>query len=131
MKWIKIASCLSKTPSSFSRSMQRFKPGMSRLTSVHLLLAWLLLVASQQRFSSKIKVQAVEAGKQLFLCFSIILLPVSSSDLSGIHFKPNPAQLTSKSHKGNVLPVWVAEKRIHKSPSGPNPVGNHNPPSKQ
>jgi hypothetical protein len=82
-----------------------------------------------------------------------------------VHFKPNPAQLTSKSHKGNVLPVWVrnsvykhlllpilmqmidaftllvlsfmlrhkqvAEKRIHKSPSGPNPVGNHNPPSKQ
>ncbi|KAJ6948058.1 LOW QUALITY PROTEIN: hypothetical protein NC651_002421 [Populus alba x Populus x berolinensis] len=82
--------------------------------------------SSQQRFSSNIKVQAVEAGKQLLLCFSIILLPVSS-----IHFKPNPAQLTSKSHKGNVLPVWVAEKRIHKSPSGPNPVGNHNPPSKQ
>ncbi|XP_006369517.1 CLAVATA3/ESR (CLE)-related protein 46 [Populus trichocarpa] len=109
MKWIKIASCLSRTLSSFSRSMQHFKPRMSRLTFVHLLLAWLLLVASQQRFSSNIKVQAVEA----------------------VHFKPNPAQLTSKSHKGNVLPVWVAEKRIHKSPSGPNPVGNHNPPSKQ
>uniref|UniRef100_A0A6N2MZZ5 CLAVATA3/ESR-related protein n=1 Tax=Salix viminalis TaxID=40686 RepID=A0A6N2MZZ5_SALVM len=73
---------------------------MSRLAFVHLLLAWLLLVASQPRFSS-------------------------------VHFKLKPAQLASNSHEGNVLPVWVAEKRIHKSPSGPNPVGNHNPPSKQ
>ncbi|KAF9665501.1 hypothetical protein SADUNF_Sadunf16G0129400 [Salix dunnii] len=126
MKWIKIASCLSETLSSFSRYMQHLKPRMSRLTFIHLLLAWLLLVASQQRFSSGIKVQAAEAGKQLLLSFPVLLLPVLY-----LHFKLKPAQLTSKSHKGNVLPVWVAEKRFHKSPSGPNPVGNHNPPSKQ
>ncbi|KAJ6424965.1 hypothetical protein OIU84_025688 [Salix udensis] len=89
--------------------MQHLKPKMSRLAFVHLLLAWLLLVASQPRFSSGVRVQAAEA----------------------VHFKLKPAQLASNSHEGNVLPVWVAEKRIHKSPSGPNPVGNHNPPSKQ
>jgi hypothetical protein len=38
---------------------------MSRLTfTIHLLLALLLLVASQQHFPSIIKVQAIEAGKQ-------------------------------------------------------------------
>ncbi|KAG5253695.1 CLAVATA3/ESR (CLE)-related protein [Salix suchowensis] len=65
--------------------MQHLKPKMSRLAFVHLLLAWLLLVASQPRFSSGIRVQAAEA----------------------VHFKLKPAQLASNSHEGNVLPVWV------------------------
>ena len=114
MKWIKIASCLSETLSSFSRYMQHLKPRMSRLTFVHLLLAWLLLVASLQRFSSGIKVQAAEAGKQLLLSFPILLLSArkfswltSSCLCCTVHFKLKPAQLNSKSHKGNVLPVWV------------------------
>ncbi|PNT19263.1 hypothetical protein POPTR_009G029000v4 [Populus trichocarpa] len=101
---------LSHKASPFICNTHPFKPKMSRLTfTIHLLLALLLLVASQQHFPSIIKVQAIEA----------------------VHFKLKPRQLTSKLHVGDDLPNWVAEKRIHKSSSGPNPVGNRNPPSKQ
>ncbi|KAG6760832.1 hypothetical protein POTOM_034015 [Populus tomentosa] len=60
--------------------MLPFKPKMRRLTfTIHLLLALLLLVASQQHFPSTIKVQAMEAGKKhpssplLLLLYSLII----------------------------------------------------------
>jgi hypothetical protein len=56
---------LSHKASPFICNTHPFKPKMSRLTfTIHLLLALLLLVASQQHFPSIIKVQAIEAGKQ-------------------------------------------------------------------
>ncbi|KAL3579867.1 hypothetical protein D5086_017702 [Populus alba] len=128
---------LSHKASPFICNMLPFKPQMSRLTfTIHLLLALLLLVASQQHFPSIIKVQAMEAGKQhpsspLIIIFINYTLSESYSDSAVVHFKLKPRQLTSKLHVGDDLPNWVAEKRIHKSSSGPNPVGNRNPPSKQ
>ncbi|KAG6762144.1 hypothetical protein POTOM_032631 [Populus tomentosa] len=145
---------LSHKASPFICNMLPFKPKMSRLTfTIHLLLALLLLLASQQHFPSIIKVQAMEAGKQhpsspLIIIFINYTLSESYSDsapfsvtisngwhyhasAATVHFKLKPRQLTSKLHVGDDLPNWVAEKRIHKSSSGPNPVGNRNPPSKQ
>ncbi|XP_022755752.1 CLAVATA3/ESR (CLE)-related protein 46 [Durio zibethinus] len=75
---------------------------------VYLLLALLLLAASQLK-GSQINVQAIES----------------------VHFKLRPRSPMPSSHTRNALPTWVEMKKIHKSPSGPNPVGNHRPPSRQ
>ncbi|KAG4198599.1 hypothetical protein ERO13_A05G096800v2 [Gossypium hirsutum] len=68
-----------------------------------LLLAWLLLAVSQLQ-GSQINVQAIESVRFKFRSRSPM---------------PRPR-----------LPNWVEMKKIHKSPSGPNPVGNHHPPSR-
>ncbi|OAY37826.1 hypothetical protein MANES_11G132000v8 [Manihot esculenta] len=88
--------------------MTHLMPRMSRQLLIHLLLTWLLLVASLHDFCNHSKVQAIESA----------------------HFKGKPAQPSLRSHKANIWPSWVAEKKVHKAPSGPNPVGNHNPPTK-
>ncbi|KAJ7980878.1 CLAVATA3/ESR (CLE)-related protein 46-like [Quillaja saponaria] len=75
---------------------------------IHLLLLCLLLVASpRNQFSTN--VQAIQS----------------------VHFKLRPAQYTTKPRSGYVMPALVHEKKIHKNPSGPNPIGNHRPPSRQ
>ncbi|OMO91271.1 hypothetical protein COLO4_18484 [Corchorus olitorius] len=75
---------------------------------IYLLLAWLLLAVSQLQ-NSQINVQATES----------------------VHFKLRTGSLMPPSHAKTALPTWVEMKKIHRSPSGPNPVGNHRPPSRQ
>ncbi|KAG2670190.1 hypothetical protein I3843_14G070900 [Carya illinoinensis] len=84
---------------------------MSRLTLIHVFLAWLLLAAASQYSYFSISVQAVES----------------------VHFRLRKGQQPpgSRSHNGDALPNWVEEKKIHKTPSGPNPMGNHSPPSRR
>ncbi|XP_025015246.1 CLAVATA3/ESR (CLE)-related protein 46 isoform X2 [Ricinus communis] len=89
--------------------MNHLMPKMSRKTLIHLLLVCLLLVAYLHHFSTQIKVPATES----------------------VQFKLKPAQPSLRSRKANLLPSWAEGKKVHKSPSGPNPVGNHNPPTKQ
>ncbi|KAK2436064.1 hypothetical protein QL285_021078 [Trifolium repens] len=47
-----------------------------------------------------------------------------------VNFKLRTLQATPKSHAEDVIPSWVTEKKTRKSPSGPNPIGNHRPPTK-
>ncbi|TKY67337.1 CLAVATA3/ESR (CLE)-related protein 46 [Spatholobus suberectus] len=77
-------------------------PQMRRQTFVHLLFAWLLLTASALNHVTA-SVQAMQS----------------------VHFKASP-----KPQTGHVIPSWVKEQKNRKSPSGPNPIGNHRPPSK-
>ncbi|XP_059428954.1 CLAVATA3/ESR (CLE)-related protein 46-like [Corylus avellana] len=87
---------------------QQLMRRMRRHTIIHLLLlACLLLAASQQPYFS-VNVQALEPA----------------------HFRLRSGHTSLRSHNRNALPSWVEEKKIHKSPSGPNPVGNHRPPSR-
>ncbi|XP_039043528.1 CLAVATA3/ESR (CLE)-related protein 46-like isoform X2 [Hibiscus syriacus] len=72
-----------------------------------LLLAWFLLIDSQLQ-GSQIDAQAIES----------------------VHFKFRPRSLMSRLHARNALPTWVEMKKIHKSPSGQNPLENHKPPSR-
>ncbi|XP_050205903.1 CLAVATA3/ESR (CLE)-related protein 46 isoform X2 [Mercurialis annua] len=88
--------------------INRLMQKMSRKTLTRLLLVWLLLVASLQYFSFHIKVQATESA----------------------HFKLEAAQPSSRSRKANIWPSRVGGRKIQKAPSGPNPVGNRNPPTK-
>ncbi|KAI4334510.1 hypothetical protein L6164_019193 [Bauhinia variegata] len=46
-------------------------------------------------------------------------------------FKLRPVQSSSQRIHKHVTPEWVEERKTRKNPSGPNPVGNHRPPSKQ
>ncbi|XP_015874071.1 CLAVATA3/ESR (CLE)-related protein 46 [Ziziphus jujuba] len=87
-------------------SMHKLMLNMGRQTLIYLLLAWLLLAAYPRHYST-VSVQAIESA----------------------HFKLKPAQPNSRSGRF-VFPAWVDGKKIHKAPSGPNPVGNHRPPSK-
>ncbi|KAL4282925.1 hypothetical protein GQ457_16G010610 [Hibiscus cannabinus] len=78
-----------------------------------LLLAWLLLIDSQlQVQGSPINVQPIESVRT-------------------VHFKFRPGSLVSRTHARKALPTWVEMKKIHKSPSGPNPLENQRPPSRQ
>ncbi|CAN0854068.1 hypothetical protein LINGRAHAP2_LOCUS5816 [Linum grandiflorum] len=72
-----------------------------------LLFGCLLIVASQQSFSvSATEVQAV--GSYGFR----------------VKHAHSRSRRDASSH-------WVGEEKVWKTPSGPNPVGNHNPPIKQ
>ncbi|KAL9412930.1 hypothetical protein AB3S75_041566 [Citrus x aurantiifolia] len=97
---------LNNTQSTSSASMHHFKTKMRGHSLVTILLAWLLLSACQQHYSNKVAVQAVES----------------------VEFQPG--QVGSRSQTRKVLPSWVERKKIRKSPSGPNPVGNQHPPSR-
>ncbi|KAJ9188978.1 hypothetical protein P3X46_000322 [Hevea brasiliensis] len=92
-----------------SLNMNHLMPRMSRQILFRLLIAWVLLVAALHHFPNHNKVQAIESA----------------------HFKLKPAKPSSRLHKANIWPSWVGEKKVHKTPSGPNPVGNQNPPTKQ
>ncbi|GMN24253.1 hypothetical protein TIFTF001_000506 [Ficus carica] len=96
--------------------MHRLMLNMGRQTLIHLLLACLLLTATRWHHSTA-TVQATDSGKPLFI-FSV-------------HFRFKPAQPNSRPGKRFVLPAWVDGEKVHKKPSGPNPVGNHRPPSRQ
>ncbi|KAG6620974.1 hypothetical protein I3842_Q047300 [Carya illinoinensis] len=78
---------------------------MRRLTPIHLILAWLLLAASQ------------------YPCFTMSVQPVESVDL-----RLRQGQPSSTSHNRDASPSRLKGKKIHKTPSGPNPAGNHRPP---
>ncbi|XP_057449160.1 CLAVATA3/ESR (CLE)-related protein 46 [Lotus japonicus] len=83
------------------------KPKMRRQIFVHVLFAWLLLAASAFNHVTA-NVQAIQ---------------------SGVHFNPRTLQASPKLRGGHAIPSWVKEKKSRKSPSGPNPIGNHRPPS--
>ncbi|PRQ33993.1 hypothetical protein RchiOBHm_Chr5g0063861 [Rosa chinensis] len=91
--------------------MHHLQLKMGRQSHINLLLIWLLLATSQYHHYI-INAQALES----------------------VQFKLNPALHSSRPGSGTryALPTRVSErKRIHKTPSGPNPAGNHRPPSKQ
>ncbi|XP_018823230.1 uncharacterized protein LOC108992960 [Juglans regia] len=84
---------------------------MRRLTPIHFILAWLLLAASQ------------------YPCFTMSVQPVES-----VHLRLTQGQPSSRSHNGDASSSrsnnqkQLKGKKIHKTPSSPNPVGNHRPP---
>ncbi|XP_062172089.1 CLAVATA3/ESR (CLE)-related protein 46 [Alnus glutinosa] len=97
-------------PQPTRRSMHKLMRKMTIQTLIHLLLlACLLLLPASQHPYFTANVQALESA----------------------HFRLRRGQPSLRSHNRNALPSWVEGKKIHKSPSGPNPVGNHRPPSKQ
>ncbi|KAG8644475.1 hypothetical protein MANES_11G132000v8 [Manihot esculenta] len=69
--------------------MTHLMPRMSRQLLIHLLLTWLLLVASLHDFCNHSKVQAIESA----------------------HFKGKPAQPSLRSHKANIWPSWYRLQR--------------------
>ncbi|XP_052883019.1 CLAVATA3/ESR (CLE)-related protein 46-like isoform X2 [Gossypium arboreum] len=78
---------------------------------IYLLLAWLLLIHYQLQ-GSDISVQAIDS-------------------VPTVHFKFSTRRsLMPRSRVRNALPTWVEMKKIHKSPSSPNPVKNLRSPSK-
>ncbi|KAG8496350.1 hypothetical protein CXB51_007489 [Gossypium anomalum] len=87
--------------------MQHMSPPMHKMRDqvlIYLLLAWLLLIHYQLQGSE--------------------IMPT-------VHFKfSRPRSLMLSSRARNALPTWVEMKKIHKSPSGPNPVENRWSPSK-
>ncbi|XP_050290980.1 CLAVATA3/ESR (CLE)-related protein 46 isoform X2 [Quercus robur] len=87
--------------------MHQLMRKMRRQTLIHLLLAWLLATSQHSYFATN--VQAVKS----------------------VHFRFRPGQLSSRSHNGYALSARVRGKNNHKIPSGPNPVGNHRPPSRK
>ncbi|XP_040994065.1 CLAVATA3/ESR (CLE)-related protein 46-like [Juglans microcarpa x Juglans regia] len=108
-----ISSCFYKAPFTIKLPLlacTKIMRKMSRLTLIHVFLAWLLLAAASQYSYFTISVHAVES----------------------VHFRLRKGQQPgSRSHNGDALPRWVEEKKIHKTPSGPNPMGNHRPPSRR
>ncbi|PNY07151.1 hypothetical protein L195_g008948 [Trifolium pratense] len=80
---------------------------MRRQIFVHLFIAWLLLAVSALNHVTA-NVQAIQP----------------------VDFKLRKLQATPKPHGEDVIPSWVTEKKTRKSPSGPNPIGNHRPPTK-
>ncbi|TQE03263.1 hypothetical protein C1H46_011164 [Malus baccata] len=103
--------CHTRHPKTFLFTVSMLN--MRRQITTHLLLVWLLLAASQYHHRTTY-VQAIES----------------------VQFKLNTAQPASGSgslgsRTRYVLPTKVGGRNIHKTPSGPNPVGNHRPPSKQ
>ncbi|KAB2038504.1 hypothetical protein ES319_D03G149700v1 [Gossypium barbadense] len=78
---------------------------------IYLLLAWLLLIHYQLQ-GSDISVRAIDS-------------------VPAVHFKfSTPRSLMPSARVRNALPTWVEMKKIHKSPSSPNPVKNRRSPSK-
>ncbi|KAJ7947672.1 CLAVATA3/ESR (CLE)-related protein 46-like, partial [Quillaja saponaria] len=106
------SSCLSQTPLraelSHSLGAGNNSSKMIRQILIHLLSVCLLLAASP---------------------FNQLSTNVQS--IQSVHFKLGPVQPSSRPPSGYVKPAWVVEKKFRKTPSGPNPVGNHQPPSRQ
>ncbi|XP_030504262.2 CLAVATA3/ESR (CLE)-related protein 46 [Cannabis sativa] len=89
--------------------MHRLMPSMGGVrTLIQLSLAFILFVAIQY-YHSTITVQ----------------------DIESVHFRFKPAQPNSRSDTRFVLPARVNGEKTHMRRSGPNPVGNHRPPSRQ
>ncbi|KAK7262440.1 hypothetical protein RJT34_30013 [Clitoria ternatea] len=80
---------------------------MRRQIFVHLLFAWLMLAAS-----------------------ALNHVPANAQAMHSVHFKLRTLQGSPKPLTGHVIPSWVKDMKNRKSPSGPNPIGNHRPPSK-
>ncbi|PSR95124.1 CLE46p like [Actinidia chinensis var. chinensis] len=78
-------------------------------TLISFLVLWLLLLTAFQHHSFTIpKVQATQS----------------------VDLKLRPAKPSSRLTTRHIVTTWVEGKKIHKKPSGPNPVGNHRPPSR-
>nr|XP_027087217.1 CLAVATA3/ESR (CLE)-related protein 46 [Coffea arabica] len=73
-----------------------------------LLFLWLLLTTFQHHFTFTSKVQATKS----------------------VDLKISPAEFNSKSRMGHTASNFANEKKTRKAPSGPNPSGNHLPPSR-
>ncbi|KAI9081962.1 hypothetical protein K1719_036224 [Acacia pycnantha] len=72
---------------------------------------------------------------RLLLCFLLAASPLNHftanvQAIPSVHVKLRTIRASSMPHSGHVIISWDEDKRTHKSPSGPNPVGNHRPPSK-
>ncbi|KMT05280.1 hypothetical protein BVRB_7g174180 [Beta vulgaris subsp. vulgaris] len=78
-----------------------------RHTLILLLLAWFIFVAFQCN-SAFSKVQATRS----------------------VNFKLRSSQSSSKWPTKHHVPSWDGTRKIHKTPSGPNPVGNQRPPTR-
>ncbi|XP_062084928.1 CLAVATA3/ESR (CLE)-related protein 46 [Humulus lupulus] len=89
--------------------MHKLMFSMGRVRAlIQLFLACILLAATQCHHST-ITVQAIES----------------------VHFRIKPAQPNSRSGTRFGPPARVNGEKFHKRPSGPNPVGNRRPPSRQ
>ncbi|OAY51795.1 hypothetical protein MANES_04G033400v8 [Manihot esculenta] len=77
--------------------MNHLMPIMSRQILIHLLLSWLLLVASLHHFPNHIKVQAIESG----------------------HFKFKPAQLRSRLQRQTSGHPGLGRRKFTKLHLGP------------
>ncbi|KAK7312479.1 hypothetical protein VNO77_36371 [Canavalia gladiata] len=82
-------------------------PQMKRQIFVHFLFALLLLAA-----------------------FALNHVTANVQATQSVHFKLRTLQADPKPHTGHVIPSRDKEEKNRKSPSGPNPIGNHRPPSK-
>nr|XP_011461237.1 PREDICTED: CLAVATA3/ESR (CLE)-related protein 46-like [Fragaria vesca subsp. vesca] len=91
--------------------MHQLKLNMRTQSHIHLLLIWLLLATSQYHYYT-----------------------TNAQALESVQFKLKPALRSSRPGSGTRYAIHTqvsGRKRIHKTPSGPNPAGNHRPPSKQ
>ncbi|XP_028775795.1 CLAVATA3/ESR (CLE)-related protein 46-like [Neltuma alba] len=77
---------------------------------------------------------------QIFLRLLLLCLLLAASPFNhftanvqaipAVHVKLRTLRPSTMPHSGHVIPSWDEDKRTRKSPSGPNPIGNHQPPSK-
>ncbi|XP_038712161.1 uncharacterized protein LOC120006245 isoform X4 [Tripterygium wilfordii] len=80
-------------------------------------------------------VPEIQRNKLILLIFTLLLLGGSKHHHFNIqvqamaqgtsHFKLGPEEQSARPQKANLFPGWTEEKKIHKQPSGPNPIGNH------
>ncbi|XP_038707413.1 CLAVATA3/ESR (CLE)-related protein 46-like isoform X2 [Tripterygium wilfordii] len=85
-------------------------------------------------------VPEIQRKKLIILIFTFLLLEgskhhplnnqVEAMAPDTVHFKLRHAEQSARPQKEDLFPGWTDEK-IHKHPSGPNPIGNHHPPTKQ
>ncbi|XP_054812181.1 CLAVATA3/ESR (CLE)-related protein 46 [Prosopis cineraria] len=78
--------------------------------------------------------------RQIFFRLLLLSLLLAASPINHLtasvqaippaHVKLRTLRPSSMPHSGHDMPSWDEDKRTQKSPSGPNPVGNHRPPSK-
>ncbi|KAI3423640.1 uncharacterized protein J3R85_010841 [Psidium guajava] len=67
----------------------------------------------------------------LLWAFSLHSPSVQAQAVESVHPKARPSSVeTAHLHPGHTGPGLGKEKKMRKSPSGPNPTGNHRPPTR-
>ncbi|XP_030537455.1 CLAVATA3/ESR (CLE)-related protein 46 isoform X2 [Rhodamnia argentea] len=67
----------------------------------------------------------------LLSAFSLHSPAVQAQAVGSVHPKARPSSLeTAHLYPGHMGPGLGKEKKMRKTPSGPNPTGNHRPPTK-
>ncbi|XP_021716178.1 CLAVATA3/ESR (CLE)-related protein 46-like [Chenopodium quinoa] len=66
----------------------------------------------------------------LFAAFQSNRPFIKDQATKSVNFKLRSLQSSSLWPTKHHIPAWDDLKKIHKSPSGPNPVGNHRPPTR-